>query len=149
MDQTIDLGQLREAFLQASESDTPRVIAVVFSVLLLLAVLLLVRRRRLREEYTPIWVAVSVVITLVALRLDLLVGLTRAVGGWTVSSTLFFLGEVFLLLICLQYAVRLSRHGDRIKDLAQEAALMRARVDRLSGLAARERDRPLAPGAPR
>jgi hypothetical protein len=132
MDETIDLTQLREAFLQTSGSPATQVVGVVFSATLLLVVLYLVRRRLLREEYTPIWVAVSVVITLVSLRLELLRELTRVLGAWTVSSTLFFLGEVFLLLICLNYAVRLSQHADRLKDLAQESALLHAKIDRLA-----------------
>ena len=47
------------------------------------------------------------------------------------ASTIFFLGEVFLVLICLNYAVRLSRHGSRLKNLAQETAILRARLEQL------------------
>ena len=47
------------------------------------------------------------------------------------SSTIFFLGEVFLFLICLNYAVRLSQTSLRIKNLAQEVTLLRAQIDRV------------------
>jgi len=50
----------------------------------------------------------------------------------------FFLGELFLVAICLNYAVRLSRANLLIKNLAQEIALLRADVDRLAA-AQRER----------
>jgi len=73
----------------------------------------------------------------VSLRLDLLRELTRAIGAWTPSSTVFFLGELFLVAICLNYAVRLSRAGTQIKNLAQELAILRARVD---AVAARQAD---------
>jgi hypothetical protein len=43
----------------------------------------------------------------------------------------FFLGEVFLVAICLNYAVRLSQSGVQIKNLAQEIALLRAQVEKL------------------
>jgi hypothetical protein len=49
----------------------------------------------------------------------------------------FFLGEVFLVAICLNYAVRLSKAGLQIKNLAQELALVRARIERLEVPAAR------------
>jgi len=71
-------------------------------------------------------------------RLELLRQLTRLIGAWTPSSTVFFLGELFLVAICLNYAVRLSRANLLIKNLAQEIALLRADVDRLAG-AERER----------
>ena len=97
----------------------------------------LVRRRSLREEYTPIWMGVAAALLVVSLRLDLLHALTRATGAWTSSSLVFFMGEVFLVAICLNYAVRLSRAGLQIKNLAQEQALLRARLDRLEGPSAR------------
>ena len=50
---------------------------------------------------------------------------SRDLGSW------FFLGELFLIAICLNYAVRLSRAGVQIKNLAQEVAILRARIDEL------------------
>ena len=42
-------------------------------------------------------------------------------------------GQLFLVAICLNYAVRLSQASLRMKTLAQELALLRARVDDLEG----------------
>lgn len=127
-----ELEHLRELFLQAPESRAAGIIAVALSSVLLITVLFLVRRRRLREEYTPIWVAMAVLMTIISLRLDLLRLVTRWIGAWTPSSTLFFLGQLFLVLICLNYAIRLSRHTTQLKQLAQEAALLRARLRELT-----------------
>ena len=132
MQNPIELNQIRELFLAAPESTATRIVAIALSSALLLFVAWLVRRRKLAEEYTPIWVTIAIVMTLVSVRLDVLRALTRAVGAWTPSSTIFFLGEVFLMAICLNYAVRLSRNSKQLKILAQEAAILRARVDELS-----------------
>jgi hypothetical protein len=129
MQRNITLEELREIFLSADESNAARVVAVVVSVVIAAVVLQLVRRRALREEYTPIWLAVSAGLLLVSLRFDLLKALTRAIGAWTPSSTLFFLGELFLLAICLNFAVRLSQASVQLKNLAQEVAILRARLD--------------------
>jgi hypothetical protein len=123
------LEQLRHLFLSAPESDSARVIAIVLSLALVVTVLWMVRRRVLREEYTPIWVGIAFAVAVVSIRGDLLMALTRAIGAWTSSSTLFALGEFALLLICLNYAARLSKQSTQIKNLAQELALLRARVD--------------------
>ena len=40
----------------------------------------------------------------------------------------FFFGELFLLVLCLNYAVRLSRLTLHVKLLAQEVALLRAQL---------------------
>ena len=129
MEPRISLEELREVFLSAEESRAARVVAVLVSVALAAIVLVLVRRRSLREEYTPIWLGVAAGLLLVSLRFDLLKALTRAIGAWTPSSTLFFLGEIFLLAICLNFAVRLSRASVQLKNLGQEVALLRAELD--------------------
>jgi hypothetical protein len=131
MEPRITLEELREVFLSAEESQAARAVAVLVSVTLAAIVLVLVRRRSLREEYTPIWLAVAGGLLLVSLRFDLLRALTRAIGAWTPSSTLFFLGEVFLLAICLNFAVRLSRASVQLKNLGQEVAILRAQIDAL------------------
>ena len=129
MQRNITLEELREVFLSAEESNAARVVAVLVSVVIAAVVLQLVRRRALREEYTPIWLGVAAGLLLLSLRFDLLKALTRAIGAWTPSSTLFFLGEIFLLAICLNFAVRLSRTSVQLKNLAQEVAILRARLD--------------------
>jgi hypothetical protein len=129
MQRNITLEELREVFLSAEESYAARVVAVLVSVVIAAVVLQLVRRRALREEYTPIWLGVAAGLLLLSLRFDLLKSLTRAIGAWTPSSTLFFLGEIFLLAICLNFAVRLSKASVQLKNLAQEVAILRARLD--------------------
>jgi hypothetical protein len=126
------LAELRELFLAAPDSGAARMLALVLGFGLVCIVLWLVRRRTLRAEYTPIWMGVAFALFVVGLNLDLLRGIARILGAWTISSTVFFLGELFLLAICLNYAVRLSQAGTQIRRLAQELALLRHRVDELS-----------------
>lgn len=129
MDNAQRLAELRELFLTAPESNTTRALMIVLSLLLVALVLWLVQRRTLREEYTPIWLGVAVGITLVSVSQTLLHGLTRVLGAWTPSSTLFFFAILFLVAICLNYAVRLSKITLQVKTLGQEVALLRALVD--------------------
>ena len=131
MTQSIDVLELRELFLQTSDLEASRWLAISLSAVLVTLILVLVRRRKLREEYTPIWLAVGAVLVVLSVRLDLLVLVSRAIGAWTAASTIFFLGELFLVAICLNYAVRLSRTGLQLKNLAQELAILRAEVEAL------------------
>ncbi len=131
MNQPSDIDQLRELFLNAPESDATRILAVLGSLSLMAVVFWLVRRRSLREEHTPIWIAIAAGLTLVSVIPGLLHAITRAIGAWTPSSTLFFLGEACLVVLCLNFAVRLSRAGVQIKTLGQDVAILRARLDEL------------------
>ena len=127
----LDAAELREVFQAAAEPNAVRALALTVSLVLVAVVLWLVRRRGLREEYTPIWMGVALALVVVSIRLDWLHVIARAIGAWTLSSVIFFLGEVFLVAVCLNYAVRLSQADVRIKNLAQEIALLRSRMDSL------------------
>ena len=124
------LAELREIFMGAPEAVSTRILAVVASLTLATIVLWLVRRRTLREEYTPIWLAVAGAIAAISIWPGLLLALTQLVGAWTPRSTLFFFGQAFLVAICLNYAVRLSGLTLQLKNLSQEIALPRERVER-------------------
>lgn len=124
----LDIERLRWLSIE-QPGPAPRALALLVSGVLLLTVLNLVRRGRLREEYTPIWVTLSLGIMVLAVWFDALRFLTRMIGAWTPSSTLYFFGVLFLLVLCLNYAVRLSTLSGQVKLLAQETALLRARLD--------------------
>ena len=126
----LDLEQLRRIAIDKPETGVTRVLALLVSVVFLLAVLNLVRKGKLKEEYTPIWTFVALGIMTLSVWFDVVRLITRAVGAWTPSSTLFFFGEVFLLVVCLNYAVRLSGLSVRLKLLTQEVSILRAELER-------------------
>jgi small-conductance mechanosensitive channel len=129
----LDIGALRQLALAQPEEPATRILAILICAALLISVLTLVHRGRLREEYTPIWVVVSLGMMIVIGSFDVLRSLTRFVGAWTPSSTLFFFGLVFLLVLSLNYAVRLSGMSLQLKLLAQEVALLRQRLREVDG----------------
>jgi hypothetical protein len=126
----IDVETLRRLAIEEPEAGITRLIALLVSIAFLVAVLNLVRRGKLKEEYTPIWILVAVGLMATSIWFDLVRVITRAVGAWTPSSTLFFFGEMFLLVLCLNYAVRLSSLSGQVKVLAQEVSMLRAALGR-------------------
>lgn len=139
------LADLRNLFLHAPDSGAAQVVALLFALALAAVVLWLVRRRVLRAEYTPIWMAVALATLVVGVDLDVLRWLSRLLGAWTISATLFMLGQLFLVAICLNYAVRISQSAVHIRCLAQEVALLRQRLEQLEP--ARPIPTPPGPGA--
>jgi hypothetical protein len=126
--ETITADALRQLLLEQPEAFATRVLALLISIAIFVCVVHLVRTRRLREEYSPIWLGAALAITVLSLWLGALRWLTSMIGAWTPSSTLFFFGEIFLLALCLHYAVRLSQLANQLKILAQELALLRVEI---------------------
>jgi hypothetical protein len=84
----------------------------------------LIRRRRLREEYSVLWFLTGFAIVILASWYDLLVAVTRFIGAVVPTSTLFFFAFIFLILVSLQFSVRISTLDNRVKYLAQQLALL-------------------------
>ena len=103
-----------------------RIVAALFALALLATIIELVRRRKLLEQYSWLWIAAGLAILAIGLSFQLLEWLTRLIGaGWT-SSTIFFLGIFFLMALCLQFSVKISRLEIQVKKLAQQLALANA-----------------------
>lgn len=85
----------------------------------------LVRKRRLREEYSVLWLATSLLMFILVIRYDWLVILTRLIGAGLPTTTLFICSIVFLMLIAVQFSIKISSLADQVKNLAQENALLR------------------------
>lgn len=120
--------QLRALLLADTDTTAVRVVALLVGLTLFFVVFEAVRRRRLSESLTPIWLTCAAVVLVLAINLDLLHAMTRLIGAWTPSSTVFFFALLFLLAISLTYAVVLTRLGRQVARLAQEVAMLRARL---------------------
>lgn len=110
--------------LLAPDLGRQKLVAIALAVGMLLIVLELVRRRKLREEYSVLWVITAVALLVVALNRAVLVWLTDLIGAAVLNSTLFFGGLLFLMLLCLQFSIRLSRLTYRVRNLTRRIALL-------------------------
>jgi len=108
--------------------ENQKIFALVVCFFVFLYTLNLVRRRKLREEYSVLWLATSLLMFVLVLRYEWLVALTSLIGAGLPTTTLFICSIIFLMLIAVQFSIKLSRLTDQVKNLAQENALLRAEV---------------------
>ena len=120
--------QLRALLLADTDTTAVRIVALAVAAVLFFAVFEAVRRRRLSESLTPIWLTCALAVLVLAVNLNLLESMTRLIGAWTPSSTVFFFALLFLLAISLSYGVVITRLGRQVARLAQEIAMLRARL---------------------
>ena len=107
-----------------------RALSIAIAVVLAVFVVNAVRSRKLREEYSFLWLLIAGALLLIAAWDTPLFLLTRALGGVLPVNILFFAGLVFLVVVSLFYAIRISELNNQVKELAQELALLRFRVER-------------------
>jgi hypothetical protein len=109
------------------------VFALVTSLVAFGLVLELVRRRRLREEYSWLWLLTAGAMVLLVVWYRLLIVITYIVGAVTPLNTLLLCAVLFLFAIAVHYSVIISRLTVQVKNLAQELALLSARVEEREG----------------
>lgn len=112
------------------------VAAAIASLLLILIVLELIRGRRLKERYALLWLVTGVVL----LVLSAWRGGLNTIAGWLGVSgyppaILFAAAIMFMIAVLLHYSTVLSSLTDDNVLLAQEVALLRARLDALDSAA--------------
>ena len=105
------------------------VFALVTSLAALVFVLDLVRRRRLREEYSWLWLLTAGAMVLLVVWYRLLLAVTWVIGAVTPINTLLLCAVLFLFAIAVHYSMIISRLTTQVKNLAQELALLSARLE--------------------
>lgn len=107
------------------------VFALVGALVTLVFMFEMLRRRRLREKYAGLWIVVALVVVVAAVFPGLTEWLSALVGITTPINLVFFLGLLSLLVVCVQLSAELGELEHENQTLAEQAALLRLRVERL------------------
>lgn len=108
-----------------------QIFALIICVLVFAATIDMVRRRKLREEYSVLWLATSVLMFALVIKYDWLEAVTRFIGAGLPTTTLFISSIIFLMLIAVQFSIKISKLTNQVKNLVQDNALLRTDLERL------------------
>ncbi len=109
-----------------------RVFVVVVALVILVVVLRLVGSQRLRSKYALLWLVVAFAALAVAAFPSIVDWFADLLGVRDAPALLLMMACVVLLLIVIQYSWELSRLEVRTRRLAEESALLRAELERLT-----------------
>ncbi len=111
--------------------DIVKIIAITVSGLIFLMVIELIRRNHLKERYSLIWLAASIVLLVFSSWRGLLHFIALKLGIYYPPSFLFLLAIGFLIVLLLHFSTIISSQSDQNKRLAQEIGILRSRLDRM------------------
>ncbi|TLM86789.1 DUF2304 domain-containing protein [Pseudarthrobacter sp. NamE5] len=106
--------------------------SLVTSIGMVLAVLLMLRVGKLREKYAVLWLVVGGLTIVLGIFPNLLDFAASAVGVRVPSNLLFALSIVLLVGVGLHVSRELTILEDETRILAEEVAILRSSVARLS-----------------
>jgi hypothetical protein len=120
------------------------IIAIGVSGVIFLMVIELIRRDHLKERYSLIWLAASIVLLVFSSWRELLHFIALRLGIYYPPSFLFLLAIGFLIVLLLHFSTVISSQSDHNKRLAQEIGVLKSRLARLEKNSA-----PADPGPPK
>lgn len=106
--------------------------AFLVSLVIVALVVELVRRKKLREKYAVLWLIVGIATLVLAAFPSLLYVVAAFVGIQLPSNLLFILSILLLLGVCLHLSWEISVIEDETRTLAEEVAILRAQIEKLS-----------------
>ena len=111
-----------------------QVLGAALGSVILAAISVLVYRKRLTEERAALWLAAGILIFVLSVSGALQHLLGTVLGSKNMPATLLAVGVLFLLAICLDLSVQVTRLTRRAKNVSQEQALLEQRVADLERL---------------
>lgn len=105
---------------------------IALAVVILVIVVWMLLARKLREKYAVMWLVIGLAVLLLGLFPQLLLWLTDTLGVAVPANLLFSLAIVLLLGVTLHLSWELSQAEDEIRRVAEETAIARTQIDRLT-----------------
>ncbi len=106
--------------------------SALFSLMFLVVVLEFVRSKRLKEQYSLLWIFISVIMIVFALWRDLLERVASRLGIVYAPSLLFIVGILFSFALILHYSVIISKLHTQNVRLAQELGILNKKIEDLN-----------------
>ncbi len=101
-----------------------KIISILICVILVVYVFELVRRKHLNEEYSMGWLVTGSMMLMLSISDSLLMWISDLMGATLFTSTLFFFGLLFLVVICLHFSIRISALTNQVRRLTQHVGIL-------------------------
>jgi hypothetical protein len=114
-------------------SDRAHVVVIVAAVVTLGVIFRLVRLQQLRSKYALLWLSIALLLLPIAAWPGMLEWISDRIGVGYPPTTLLLFACGFLFAVVVHFSWELSRLEMRSRTLAEEVALLRARIEDLHG----------------
>ncbi len=109
------------------------IVAILVSGSIVFSVIELIRRNKLKEKYSLLWLASSLVILFFSVSRESLQAVSLFVGIYYPPSFLFLLASLFLIIINIHFSTVISELFEKNKTLTQEIALLKEAIGKGEG----------------
>ena len=105
-----------------------QIISILICIFLVAYVFELVRRKHLSEEYSMGWLVTGTLMLVLCVSEDAIRWVSGLVGATLFTSTLFFFGLLFLMIISLHFSIRISALTQHVGILDHEKKALEKKI---------------------
>ena len=108
-----------------------QIVAIIASFLFLGLILFLIHRKKIKEEYSLIWLLISIIFIVFSFWRDGLEYMAKILGVSYPPAALFMILTIAIFLILIEFSIIISKQSDKSKTLAQEIGLLKQELEEL------------------
>jgi hypothetical protein len=110
-----------------------QVLSILFSLAFMYFIFRLIVKGKLREEYSVIWIVLTLILILLSIFRTTLDEIAGFLGVFYSPSLLFLLGFMAVVSFLVHLSIVNSRQHNQIKNLTQEISLLKFKIEKESG----------------
>lgn len=103
------------------------IILILVMILFLIYVFKEIKNNKISTKHALIWVIADIIVIICIIFVEPLFKVAHFLGIETVSNMMFFLGFIFLLVLCFNLSNQISVQNKKIINLTQELGILKNR----------------------
>ena len=105
-----------------------KIILILVMIMLLIYISRSIKKNILSTKNALLWVVADIIVIFCIIFVDPLLLVANFIGIKTVSNMLFFIGIIFLLILCFNLSNQLSIQNKKIIKLTQELGILKNKI---------------------
>ena len=103
---------------------------IIVMILFLIYVFRSIKKNKLSTKNALIWITADIIVIFCIVFVEKLLLLANFIGIETVSNMMFFIGFIYLLILCFNLTNELSLQNKKIIKLTQELGILKNQINK-------------------
>lgn len=108
-------------------------LVIIFFVICVVSIIIdMIKKEKLELKYSLSWLFTAVMICILSIFPEMISVIASMIGVSTPVNAIFFLGFLFIIIICFSLTIVISKNTTKIARLSQELSLLKSEIDNKS-----------------
>lgn len=105
-----------------------KLVILLLAIFIITLIIEMIKKEKLELKYSLSWLFVAVTILILSTFPELMSVIAKLIGVSTPINAIFFLGFLFIIIICFSLTIVISKNTKKITRLSQELTLIKFEI---------------------